>query len=476
VPIDFASNAPASVTLQEPGSIDAIKFTAADESCRWNDYLVRLKAKTRDSGAPRAPNEAKQIATFVTTTGLGCWVPDPVTEWPPVYLYDYLEGLLSGQKLQARVRFFATSGGTSVGAFSVVMDGIGLCSPGQPGPILGAYDSGFFDISCVDCTIATDPLIALQVCFNNFSPVVGVVQITEGILDIQWVPDTGPSSDYEPFEPFAIVFIPPCADDSAKTLHFANDGSTDSPPTSAWENSVIIGDAGMEGATDYGAVAVGGGHGTIWWAHQEFPADQFVQVTAFPAPIDPDAVYLFLRLTNPGTANVCGYVMKGTSASAEVYRIDNGVLTLLDTFTLDPPMLTGAFMYRFFASGTNFGVNANIDTADSGFGADLPLIGTTSDATYNHQGFVGVGIDGSDGVIAEVSAGHCPTCPPPGLTVILDVDSCGNITTTYQDINLAVTAADIGITTTVLGGHGSDIVTPTQGVMAGAICTGSVDV
>jgi hypothetical protein len=209
VPIDFTGGPQASVDLGDGGAHSPqIRFTADDISCRWNGFPVCIDAGLLDTGTPSTTVESRQIASFVTSPGLGCFGPNLVTQWPPVYVYDYLKGLLAGYRLQGRARFFATGGGTSVGSFAFTGDGVNCGA--VPGPILGAFDSGFVDLFCFDCTIATGPYLSMSLCFTNFSPLGGVVQIDNGILDVQWVPHSAPLATYEPFQDFEIAWHPPC--------------------------------------------------------------------------------------------------------------------------------------------------------------------------------------------------------------------------------------------------------------------------
>src|SRR5262245_39712998 len=106
MPFDFTGGPKASVELGDGGPHSPqIKFEADDNSCRWNGFPVCIDAELLDPVVPSTTVESKQIATFVTDPGLGCFDPDQVTEWPPVYVYDYVKGLLSGYTLQGRIRF-----------------------------------------------------------------------------------------------------------------------------------------------------------------------------------------------------------------------------------------------------------------------------------------------------------------------------------------------------------------------------------
>lgn len=70
-----------------------------------------------------------------------------------------------------------------------------------------------------------------------------------------------------------------------------------------------------------------------------------------------------------------------------------------------------------------------------------------------------------------------------GLYIALATDSCGLLTKTYTNVKDAVNALGLGITASILGGHGADTAKPDPSCpapdyccdMAGAECSGSID-
>jgi hypothetical protein len=313
---------------------------------------------------------------------------------------------------------------------------------------------------------------AIHPVFTNFSPITGGVTIAHGKLTWTWGADPLTVATYNPDQDFNVFFSPPCHP-TGGNLDICPSASATSPPTAEWENSVIPGDAGIESrsSTQCQVGSTTSGRGTMWWDAETFPADQWVNVFAFPHPGGTDALYLFLRLSDPGTANVCGYMLEGTETTAKVYRIDNGALTLLATFPLTAPQAE-AMGYRFFINGSLIGVQGNLDTPY--YGSEFPSIGTTSDSTYTSGGFIGVGVSGLTGRIRVVSGGALAV-NVPGLFINLETDSCGVLTKTYDDIVVAVNALNCGITASVLGGHNADIAGVSAGGLDGAICAGALD-
>jgi hypothetical protein len=207
---DFASGIAASLDLGDGGPHDPqIRFTADDKSCRWNGFPVCIDVEQFVPIIPTNPAPSFQVSQFVTTPGAGSSAPTEA-QWPGVQLYDYLKGLLSGYNLQYRMRFDAlVGGGTSVGS-AAVQSQIGGCSPAQPGPILGHFDTGVtpVDFTCQTCSTAPENA-ALTMVFSNFSPIAGSAIVANGRLDITWHFVGGTIPTYTPNQKFSVVFQPP---------------------------------------------------------------------------------------------------------------------------------------------------------------------------------------------------------------------------------------------------------------------------
>ncbi len=209
MPVDFGSGSAASVDLGDGGAHDPqIRFTADDESCMWNAFPVCIDVEQAGVYVPGALAETRQLSQFVTTAGGFPSAPSEA-QWPGIKIYDYISALNAGYRLQVRFRFTATSGGTSVGSVGSQIDE-GSCSPGQPGPILGVYDSGFNTVGCIACNVATHEYQNLVIVFTNFSPVSGSAIVNDGIFNAQWVLTTTPVL-YRPLQHFSIEYRPPCS-------------------------------------------------------------------------------------------------------------------------------------------------------------------------------------------------------------------------------------------------------------------------
>jgi hypothetical protein len=217
----FSVGSAAFVELGDGSAHDPqIKFTSDDGSCKWNGFPVCIDAEIFSPIVPSAVISSYQLLSFTTTPGPGGSSPTEA-QWPFVRVFDFLDGYLSGYKLQARVRFTA-SGGTSVGSLGV---GVATACGAKPGPIFGVYDSGFFDITSSPCRCAFNSAeeLILKTLYTNFDPTGNTVTITDGILDIQWVANTAPLATYAPLQPFTIQWRPPCEVDAGLYIALSTD-------------------------------------------------------------------------------------------------------------------------------------------------------------------------------------------------------------------------------------------------------------
>jgi hypothetical protein len=477
VPFDFdPSGIAASCDLGDDSShAPQIRFTAPNKSCLWNDFPVRIKCNAFSGCiAPVDPAPSYQITGYPTPFGAGPFTP-PDNVWPAIHLYGILNPILCGYTFEYRVTGNITFGSSQIGVANT-LTGCGGCS--DPNYyFIGPYDTGWQDAGGPDCAqaaTATDDHMYFTLALRPFSPIAGA-GFTNGKLEIRWVGGGGTPPDYDPVQPYAIFFAAP-GDNGTRDLRLGDcDGA--SPPTSDWTNSVVVGDAGIEDISctpQFGVQAVGGGHGTMFYNAWRFEAQQAVELYAQPKPTGTDAIYIFLRLQDPGLAGVDGYYLKGTNTQAQIFRLDNGSSTLLATIPLPYPMAR-AMGYRFWATGSLLGVQANIDKPNS-FGSELPFIGSATDTTYADDGYVGVGIDGSTGILVSAWATNGNGSGVfPGLTIWLPTNSCGVVTKTYNQIKADIDAMNAAHTCPILAtiiAHGTDTAAPDDGGMQGAHCTG----
>lgn len=477
-PFDFDTSGIAAFTELGDGSSHdpQIKFTAPDKSCAWNGFPVEIHCNPfAGCSVPADPETTHQINGYSVTFGAGPFTP-PDTDWPFSHIYGLLDAILCGYTMEYRVTGTITFGSAQVGVANQ-STGCGGCSDGTY--YNGSFDTGWQAANIGNCAQAatfTNQHMVATVVFRPFSPIVGF-GVVGGSVQLRWVGGGGTPPAYAPFQPYSVFFSAPGAPGlGAKNLTFGDVPST-SPPDSDWSNSVVVGDNGMETvASGYGAESVSG-HGTMWWNANEFEAQQAVEVFVKPKPGGANALYIFLRLTDPGTANVCGYYLKGTNTTAEVYRLDNGVSTLIDSLPLPYPMSDDNIGYRFWMTGTLYGVQANMSLPPPWSTSSLPFVGGGTDATYNHPGFVGLGLDGTTGHIVSAwgTNGNGNAAVFPGLHVWLPTDSCGNLSKTYNNIKTTIDAMNAAHTCPILAtilGHGGDLAQPDLGAMIGAHCTG----
>jgi hypothetical protein len=478
-PFDFdPSGIAAFCELGDGSSHDPqIKFTAPDKSCAWNGYPVEIHCNPfQGCVAPVDPDPTYQTAGYATPFGAGPWTP-PDSTWPFIHLYGILNPILCGYTLEYRVTGNITFGSSQIGVANP-LTGCGGCSD-PTYYATGGYDTGWQDAGGPDCAqaaTATDDHTYFTVVLRPFSPIVGA-GFTNGVLRIRWVGGGGSPPAYDPFQTYRVFFAAPGGPElGSRSLTFGDAPST-SPPAPDWTNSVEVGDNGMETvASGYGVKSVSG-HGSMWWNTRMFEAQQAAEVYVKPKPGGTNALYIFLRLTNPGTANVCGYYLKGTNTTAEVYRLDNGVSTLIDSFPLPHPMSSDNLGYRFWMTGSLYGVQANMSLPPPWSTSSLPFVGGGSDATYGDPGFIGLGLDGTTGVIVSAWAtnGNGNAAVFPGLHIWLPTDSCGDLSKTYSQIKTTLDLMNVAETCPIIATinhNGSDLAQPDLAAMAGAHCTG----
>jgi hypothetical protein len=316
------------------------------------------------------------------------------------------------------------------------------------------------------------------VILRPFSPIAGA-GIINGTLAMRWVAGGG-SASYMPFQTLGIDYGPPQPPYLQTTLYDDSrplnglGGSHSTTPPSGMGNGIIVGDSGM---TDDGASS--GSHGSAWWA-SAFASTCKVSFWPRVMPTGSDALWLYARLADPGTSSVTGYALKVLPPHTfELYRIDAGTLTLLDSFAI----LTS------FDVGDGFQLQCNGSTITARYhDRDVltPCYGdlfydvlAATDSTYrstespSNVGYVGMGLDGTTARVFDFSGGSFFD-PMPGLRVYLETNSCGTLTKTYTQLAAAINGAGLGFAATTLGGHGADVADRDNDLFLGADCSGGV--
>jgi hypothetical protein len=216
-PPDFAGGPAASVDLGDGGAHDPqIRFTADDNSCRWNGFPVCIDAERFQAIVPSVAGPT--YGSFDTDDASGGTKVATELQWPYLRVYDFAMGVLSGYKLQIKMTGTVVNHGTSAGSLATTSQFGGPCTA-EAGPIIGAYDSGFLDQNCGSCsTFGTANDIEIRMAATNFSPIVGHVTVS-GKVEAQWVFDGVHSADWMPQQQYEIIFVPPgCVAQSSADL------------------------------------------------------------------------------------------------------------------------------------------------------------------------------------------------------------------------------------------------------------------
>lgn len=479
-PLNLIPGGPKAFVQLGSGAHDPqIKIEAPDGSCAWEGFPVALRACPFVGLIPSDPAPSYQTGTDGVGFGAG---PFGLPSMPDALAYGVVEAVLSGYHLECRVTGSVIAGTAQIGVANGATGGASDPSATYYG---GAFDTGWFDANSPDCAQAsTTPgrgqALGFGVIYRPFSPLVGAT-LTGVILRLRWVTGGG-SATYDPFQYFAIVYGPPAPLYLQQHLYDLIDalaGSGSSSPPSGFTNEIVVGDGHVNDA----GIGTTTGHNSAWYSAQAFASTQKVSCClAIKATTAGDATWLYARLRDASSSSVTGYALEvvHSSSTFNLYRIDAGSLTLLDSGSVLVSIDVGD---RFALSCDGDQITAqywNRDVMGLCYFEPWADIVTATDATYRaveiaaNVGYVGLGLDGNVQRVFNYKGGGF-TDPMPGLYVYLETSSCGVLTKTYTNIKTAIDAASLGFTTTILGGHGADVAAPDRDVMAGADCSGGVN-
>jgi hypothetical protein len=203
-PFDFAPGGPVAHVDLGDGTANApqIRFTAPDESCYWNDFPVTFAIADFIAAAPTDPSDSYQIASFVTPLPSG-GAPNPVTQWPFVWAYDPLFGVLQSYHWQIRISFASDASGT-VHVGNPISGNLYSANYG-----IGGFDSGWVTVTTATCSQIGCSNLAVNFgpSFTPFSPFIANT-ITGGHLQVRWVGGGTDQADYYPCQPYQIFYTP----------------------------------------------------------------------------------------------------------------------------------------------------------------------------------------------------------------------------------------------------------------------------
>lgn len=205
MPVDFAGNPPASVTISD-GSTDYLKIEAPDPSCRWNGFPVAI---TYDQllTLPSTGGEVttRQLSAFTTPIPAG---GSPTNaEWPYLYMADPLDNIFAGHLLELDISFRSSGSGTA--RVSDQYNGL-VWSANFSGN--GAHGFNAQAVITPDCFQVGCPNEAVELItsWSPFNPLVPTT-IGNGILTVRWTGGGTPTgATVKPCSDLFIDFIPPC--------------------------------------------------------------------------------------------------------------------------------------------------------------------------------------------------------------------------------------------------------------------------
>lgn len=158
-----------------------------------------------------------------------------------------------------------------------------------------------------------------------------------------------------------------------------NRANTGPPPSGSWTtDQYAFGLPGLKVSSNTcipnSAFAAG------WWSASSFAADQEAYITVATWV---DEIEVHLRLQTPGTAGVDGYILNIISSTNHwrIYRMTNQATTLLTSGAIT---MSSGDSIGFEAIGTSLTAYQKIGAGSWG------TLGSTTDATYNTTGFIGL--------------------------------------------------------------------------------------
>lgn len=434
-----------------------IRFHAPDTSAIWNDFPILISARAFTGGALSSPQPSEEVFNSWHIPGPAGGSPDP-DGWPPLLLRDYLNGYLSGATLELRLRFHYTSAQLFV---NVKVLGSGVFSvsglPGGPHD----YDSGWVAVPDLGCA-GRSQVLPFQAGFatdDTFG-----TEITDGILELRWV-GSGTPATYDPQQPFLFIYAPPIPkslrDDQTTTLDPFLRADTASPPSDDWTN--LIDGAGSGLADTNPGVRSLGATGTAWWNATRFSRNQEAWALVSTWPGSGDGVLLFCRLKNMGSSAVTGFAARILpTGETAIYSIAGSTWTRIDTGGADA---VPAADWTYYLRAVEDRLGILVLPPD----ASLPteINSTPSIAGSRRGGYIGLGLEGTSGRVGIFGGGNY--FRPPGLEVKLEVNSCGVLTKTYNQIATAI-GLDAAIPVKATINHnGTDLAKPDSGLLEGAV-------
>lgn len=220
-PVDFTGGPNASVDLGGGSHGQVLRVTADDNSCRWNGFPVYMWAC---AFVPATPSSA--YASVLKTDPLILPVSGASTaaDWPPLYIADALEAVLSGYKLQVRLRgTYSTPG--AFGNARVTNEATGLCvsdTEDAGGPF--TIDTGYQNCSpsCAQMASIGHDWLRISPTLSNGS-LGSAWTFTRWRIDTQWVSSGVTPADFCPDQDLFVSFVPWCDPDPGLYIRLATD-------------------------------------------------------------------------------------------------------------------------------------------------------------------------------------------------------------------------------------------------------------
>lgn len=188
----------------------------------------------------------------------------------------------------------------------------------------------------------------------------------------------------------------------------------ENPIATNWDGPIFAGQQPLQRTAT--GIARGSATGGSWWDLGTFGPDMecFAKIAVLAAGTNSPDGYLYVRMLNPNTVNLDGYVIRPERRATA--STDN-LKMFVETNGSDS-QIGSTYTVGTFVPGTDqYGISAVGDQITGWFnngGGWVAVIGPVTDATYSTAGYIGIEMTRSDTRLTNFGGGTIPTATADG--------------------------------------------------------------
>lgn len=207
MPAEFISGPHAAVEIGGGVHGKVLRIQADDESCRWNGFPIYMWAcaSTPTVGGDEPTSRLVTDPLTLTAFGTGHDTSTPA-EWPPVYIADALQSIISGYSIQVRLTGTFISPGIFGNALAT-NPFTGTCVTWNQGADGNPVDTGWVDCTPSCVAMGAESTLKIQPTLSNGSAVGWT--FSDFLMETRWV-SGGAVAPYCPNQEFAVGWYPSC--------------------------------------------------------------------------------------------------------------------------------------------------------------------------------------------------------------------------------------------------------------------------